>query len=429
MIEINDKFKQAYDLISQTGDCVFVTGKAGTGKTTFLKYYMENTHKKTVVLAPTGIAALNARGSTIHAFFHFKTDVTLAKVKAKRSYDESLYNKVETIIIDEVSMLRCDLLDCVDKFLRSARGRTREPFGGVQMVFIGDLQQLPPVVKKEEEHIFNTVYETPYFVSAKSLKNGVLHTVELDVIYRQQDPKFISLLSSVRSGCVGKDELAILNSKVTTSLGEDPMSVYLTTTNKKAMQINHQFLSRIDEESSVFFAETENIDVNSKIFPAEMELELKKGAQVMLLNNDFQNRWVNGSIGIIEEIRENMESDKVEIWVKFSSGKTQKVDPYKWELFDYSWNPTLQQIETKSAGFFKQYPLKLAWAVTIHKSQGKTFDNVVIDMGFGSFAPGQLYVALSRCTSFDGVSLSRPITKRDIMTAKIEMPPSQGVLI
>ncbi|MCL2144062.1 MAG: AAA family ATPase [Endomicrobia bacterium] len=419
-IEINNEFKQAFELISKTNDCVFVTGNAGTGKTTFLKYCVSKLNKKTVILAPTGVAALNAGGETVHSFFNFKPDVTLAKIKKKKLSDKSIYKQAETIIIDEASMLRCDILDCIDKFLRLNREAHREPFGGVQMVFIGDLQQLPPVVKKEETHIFNSVYKTPYFISAYSLNECMLHTVELKKIYRQQEGDFVTLLNSVRNGIAGDAELAALNKKVSIAAAIDKaMAVYLTTTNKKAAQINYTYLSKIREENAVFTAESENIDEESGALPAEHNLVLKKGAQVMMVNNDAKGRWVNGSIGIVKDIRNDMYSDKTAIYVEFQNGRVEQVEPYKWELFKYKWNENLQQIDTESAGFFKQYPLKLSWAVTIHKSQGKTFDNVIIDMEYGAFAPGQLYVALSRCTSFDGICLSRPLTKRDIITAKI----------
>ncbi|GHT43877.1 hypothetical protein AGMMS49921_12820 [Endomicrobiia bacterium] len=417
-IEINNEFKQAHELIDKSNDCIFVTGNAGTGKTTFLRYYITRANKKTILLAPTGVAALNCTGETLHSFFNFKPDVTLSKIKKKKLSEKSIYKKVETIIVDEASMLRCDILDCVDKFLRLNREKHQEPFGGVQMVFIGDLKQLPPVVKKEEYHIFKSVYKSPYFLSAHSLNECMLHTIELKKIYRQQDSNFVELLAAVRNGTASNNDLYRLNKKVSSQVLDKPMAVYLTTTNKKAAFINHQYLAKIKAEQATFFAETENIDKHSKSFPAEPELVVKKGAQVMMVNNDAKGRWVNGSIGIVDDIKSSAYSDKVLIHVKFPNKRIEYVEPYKWELFRYIWNEKQKQIETKNAGSFKQYPLKLSWAVTIHKSQGKTFDNVVIDMEYGAFAPGQLYVALSRCTSLDGITLSRPITKRDIIVAK-----------
>jgi ATP-dependent exoDNAse (exonuclease V) alpha subunit len=414
-LEINDKFKEAFDLIDKTQECIFVTGNAGTGKTTFLRYYMMHAKKKIIVLAPTGVAALNCGGETIHSFFNFKPDVTLSKIKKKKLSDKSIYKKVETIVIDEASMLRCDLLDCMDKFLRLNREQHQEPFGGVQMVFIGDLKQLPPVVKREEKYIFSSVYKSSYFLSAYSLNECMLHTVELTKIYRQQEGNFITLLNAVRNNTVSDAELCALNKKVSQDIFGKPMTVYLTTTNKKATYINHQYLSKINSEHAIFVAETENIQEDSKMLPAEYNLVLKKGAQVMMLNNDSKGRWVNGSIGIVDDIKSSINCDKTLIYVKFPNGRLEYVEPFKWELFKYKWDEKQKQIETESVGFFKQYPLKLSWAVTIHKSQGKTFDNVVIDMEYGAFAPGQLYVALSRCTSFDGISLSRPITRKDIL--------------
>ncbi|MDR2617223.1 MAG: AAA family ATPase [Endomicrobium sp.] len=417
-IEINKEFKVAFDLIEKSGDCVFITGNAGTGKTTFLHYYITHAHKKTVVLAPTGVASLNCGGETVHSFFHFKPDVTLSKIKKKNLSEESIYKKVETIIIDEASMLRCDLLDCIDKFLRLNRQKHQQSFGGVQMVFIGDLKQLPPVVKKEEYSIFNSIYKSPYFLSAYSLQDCVLHKVELKKVYRQQDDNFVTLLNSVRNGTAGDEELLKLNARVCKKILDNKMSVCLTTTNKNATLINNRYLSQIKAEHLIFSAQTENIDENSKILPAERDLIIKKGAQVMMLNNDTKYRWVNGSIGIVEDICNSTSSDKTLIYVKFPNGRTEAVEPYKWELFKYKWNEKQEQIETESAGFFTQYPLKLSWAVTIHKSQGKTFDNVVIDMEYGAFAPGQLYVALSRCKSLEGISLLRPLTKKDILVPK-----------
>jgi ATP-dependent exoDNAse (exonuclease V) alpha subunit len=341
----------------------------------------------------------------------------LSKIKKKKLNDKSIYKNVETIIIDEASMLRCDLLDCVDKFLRLNRDAYNEPFGGVQMVFIGDLKQLPPVVTREEMQIFSSVYASPFFLSARSLIDCLFHTVELKKVYRQTDSNFVALLNSVRNGAAGKEDLEKLNKKVSADLALKPMTVYLTTTNRKAAAINFQYLSKIKETPVAFTAQTENIDENSKMFPAEYELILKKGAQVMMLNNDSNNRWVNGSIGAVEDIKASPNSDQTVIYVKFPNGRVETVEPYKWELFKYKWNENLSQIETETAGFFVQYPLKLSWALTIHKSQGKTFENVIVDMDYGSFAPGQLYVALSRCTTLDGIKLSRPLTQRDILTS------------
>jgi ATP-dependent exoDNAse (exonuclease V) alpha subunit len=379
---------------------------------------MMHAKKRTIVLAPTGVAALNCGGETVHSFFNFKPDVTLSKIKKKKLSDKSIYIKVETIVIDEASMLRCDLLDCIDKFLRFNRDQHQEPFGGVQMVFIGDLKQLPPVVKREEKHIFSSVYKSPYFLSAYSLNECMLHTVELTKVYRQKEVNFVSLLNAIRNNTISNLELDALNKKVSSDILGKPMTIYLTTTNKKATYVNHQYLAKINSKQATFVAESENIEEDSKMLPGEYNLVIKKSAQVMMLNNDSKGRWVNGSIGIVDDIRSSINCNKILIYVRFQNGRLEYVEPFKWELFKYKWNEKQNQIETESAGFFKQYPLKLSWAITIHKSQGKTFDNVVIDMEYGAFAPGQLYVALSRCTSFDGISLSRPITRKDILCPK-----------
>jgi ATP-dependent exoDNAse (exonuclease V) alpha subunit len=416
-IDVNDEFKRAYNLIDKSNDCVFITGNAGTGKTTFLRYYMMRANKKTVILAPTGVAAFNCGGETVHSFFYFKPDITVSKIKKKKLFEKYIYKKVETIIVDEASMLRCDILDCIDKFLRLNREKRQEPFGGVQMVFIGDLKQLPPVLKREEYHIFNSVYKSPYFLSAYSLNKCILHTVEFKKIYRQRNNNFVALLNAVRNGTANDNEIAELNKKVSSRIFDRPMAVYLTTTNKKASFINHKYLSKIEYKEIIFTAETGNIEENSNVFPAEQKLVVKKNAQVMMLNNDAKNRWVNGSIGIVEDIKSIGDSDELSICIRFPNGRVESVKPHKWELFKYKWNEEKKWIETESAGFFKQYPLRLSWAITIHKSQGKTFDNVIIDMEYGAFAPGQLYVALSRCTSFDGITLSRPLTKRDILVS------------
>lgn len=413
-LDFNNDFIQAEQILSETNDNVFITGKAGTGKTTFLKYYVKKCQKKFVVLAPTGVAALNAGGETIHSFFKFKTDVTLGKIVKKKLNKNSIYKNVDTIIIDEASMLRCDLLDCVDKFLRLNGNIPKLPFGGVQMVFVGDLHQLPPVVMKDEQYLFKGYYDSPYFFSAKSMKESFCHIIEFKKVYRQSEDKFIDILNSIRNNIICDDMISMLNSRVGKNFPKGKLSVLLTTTNKAAEMYNEKFLSMIESEEKVFMAETEDID-RLLNFPANYELKLKEGAQVMMLNNDPQNRWVNGSLGIIKSIKKDESCDKRIVYVKMRNGKIEAIEPHKWELFKYKWNEQLKQVETESAGYFSQYPMKLAWAVTIHKSQGKTFDNVMIDLGWGAFAPGQLYVALSRCKTIDGISLIRPVKKTDVL--------------
>lgn len=412
-IEINDEFKQALNILSKTNDNVFITGKAGTGKTTFLKYYVSKCNKKFVVLAPTGVAALNAGGETIHSFFKFKTDITLEKIK-KRKSNSSIYKNIDVIIIDEASMLRADLLDCIEKFLRLNGKVPNLPFGGTQIVFIGDLLQLPPVVTNDEQYIFESYYDSPYFFSAKCMKENWCHIIEFTKIYRQIDCEFINILNLIRSNRATQNSIDILNEQVNKKFPKAKLSVLLTTTNKKAQKYNEHFLNQINNEEKLFTAEVEDIE-NTSNFPADYELKIKVGAQVMMLNNDSSNRWVNGSIGIVQSIEKSLDLDEYIIYVKFQNGTIEPVERHTWELFKYTWNDELKKIETQKAGSFSQYPLKLAWAVTIHKSQGKTFDNVLIDLGYGTFAPGQLYVALSRCKSIEGISLVRPIKPQDII--------------
>lgn len=419
-IEINEEFQKTIKILLETNDNVFVTGKAGTGKTTFLKYFVSCCRKKFVVLAPTGVAALNAGGETIHSFFKFRTDITIDKVSKRKSGKNSIYKNLETIIIDEVSMLRADLLDCIDKFLRLNGPIQNLPFGGIQMLFIGDLMQLPPVVKKEEEFLFQNYYDSPYFFSAKCMDEVFCHIIEFQKIYRQTDEKFINILNSIRTNNINSSIINCLNEKVNKKPGNRKLSILLTTTNKSAEFYNNKFLNQINCDLKTFIAETTDID-NVSAFPVNCELKLKIGAQVMMLNNDSKDRWVNGSIGIVKDIIKNISDDKYKIYVKMQNGKTEVVEQYKWELFKYKWNKDLNIIETEPAGSFSQYPMKLAWAVTIHKSQGKTFDSVLIDLGYGAFAPGQLYVALSRCKDLEGISLTKPVKKTDvIIDTKIE---------
>jgi ATP-dependent exoDNAse (exonuclease V) alpha subunit len=413
-IEINNEFKQALNILFKTNDNVFVTGKAGTGKTTFLKYYVSKCNKKFVILAPTGVAALNAGGETIHSFFKFKTDITLDKIKKRKFNSNSIYKNIDVIIIDEVSMLRADLLDCVEKFLRLNGKVPNLPFGGTQIIFIGDLLQLPPVVMKDEQFLFQSYYDSPYFFSAKCMKECYCHVIEFTKVYRQVDTNFIDMLNSIRNNRATQNTISVLNERVNKKFQKAKLSVLLTTTNKKAQDYNEKFLNQINEEEKVFTAEVEDIE-NMNNFPANYELKIKVGAQVMMLNNDSSNRWVNGSIGVVQSIEKSLDLDEDIIYVRFQNGMVEPVERHTWDLFKYQWNEELQKIETQKAGSFSQYPIKLAWAVTIHKSQGKTFDNVLIDLGYGAFAPGQLYVALSRCKSIEGISLVRPIKPRDII--------------
>lgn len=410
-LDINPQFKKALDIMEESDRNVFVTGKAGTGKSTLLQYFRQTTKKKIAVLAPTGVAAVNIKGETIHSFFRFKPDITLKKVKkfSKKRPGASVYKKIDAIVIDEISMVRSDLLDCVDKFLRLNGPDGSRSFGGVQMIFIGDLYQLPPVVTSREDAVFNGHYKSPYFFDSKVFEGFQMDFVELEKIYRQTDKDFIFLLNSIRNNTVTDAQISALNER-TGSKNEDKdgYSICLTTTNKMAQEINQRELDRLKGDEIVFEPEIDG-DVDPKQMPTGPELRLKSGAQVMLLNNDRSGRWVNGTIGRIASFRPEA------IIVELKNGSIEEVGLNTWDIFHFSVDEKKGQIKSEIVGEFTQFPLKLAWAVTIHKSQGLTFDRVRIDIGRGTFAHGQLYVALSRCRSLQGISLERPVKKNHVL--------------
>jgi ATP-dependent exoDNAse (exonuclease V) alpha subunit len=334
--------------------------------------------------------------------------------RLRLSDEENIYKKLDAIVIDEISMVRADLLDCVDRFLRVNGPRQDRPFGGIQMIFIGDLYQLPPVTAGAEREIFRSVYETPYFYSAKVFGSFEMELVELEKIYRQHDAEFINLLNSIRNNSISEEGLQLLNQRYMPDFEPPPddFYIYLTTTNKLAEEINSKELARLDAELHTFTGRIEG-QFGNEYLPTAINLQVKVGAQIMLLNNDADGRWVNGSIGKITEIIEDDNSGAV-IIAELVDGETVEITPYTWEIFRFFADGG--QLQSEVIGKFKQYPLMLAWAVTIHKSQGKTFDRVVIDIGRGAFAHGQTYVALSRCTTLDGIVLKKPILKKHIWT-------------
>jgi len=412
-IEFNEQFRKALDRMENTSRHVFITGKAGTGKSTLLDYFRNHTSKKLIVLAPTGVSALNVKGQTIHSFFGFKPNVTLKAVKGIRRSGKNIYKELDAIVIDEASMVRADLLDCIDKFLRLNAGK-KKPFGGIQIIFIGDLYQLPPVVTGNEKEFFTTHYKSPYFFDATVMKELKIEFVELEKIYRQKDENFIAVLNAIRNNSVTEEQLSILNQRHNPDFIPDPKDFYiwLTSLNSAAEKINREHLSRIGFPV-VTYSGTLHGDFKENSLPTQIDLQVKKDAQVMLLNNDSLFRWVNGSIGKIVDIEQQKGEDDV-IIVELVTGEVVEVLPYRWELFNYYFDKNKHSIESEVVGSFTQYPLRLAWAVTIHKSQGKTFDKVVIDIGRGTFASGQVYVALSRCTRLDGLVIKKQIEKRHI---------------
>lgn len=434
-IDINDRFRHALQLMEHSSRSLFITGRAGTGKSTLLSHFCARTQKKPVVLAPTGVAALNVKGQTIHKFFNFYIDVTPEKIRTLKvkPRNPKLYAKLRTLIIDEVSMVRADMLDCIDEFLR-LYGPTKDcPFGGVQMIFVGDLYQLPPVVRQENEEDFAKLYETPFFFSARCLKEAEFSVIELDTIYRQKDEVFVDLLNRVRSAEATDDDIAQLNTRYNPDYqpsGKD-FFISLTTTNRKADEINAQHLAALTTKQHVTNAKISG-DFGPEYYPCATELQFKLGAQIMLINNDTQGRWVNGSIGVIKSIKRD-EDDRAYISVALEDeGDTVHVYPHTWEVYKYGLEGG--EIVANSVGSFTQFPFRLAWAVTIHKSQGKTFEHVMIDLDRGTFAGGQLYVALSRCTTFEGIVLKSRIEARHIQTderivdflrAHAYVPPSE----
>lgn len=416
-LDINEQFQYALELIEGTGKSLFITGRAGTGKSTLLEYFCKHSRKSPVVLAPTGVAALNVKGQTIHNFFNFHIDVTLEKIKKRktRPRNEKLYKKLQVIIIDEISMVRADLLDCIDMFLRLYGPQRSQPFGGVQMVFIGDLYQLPPVVTEGEKEIFSTHYTTPYFFSSHVIEGFPFEIIELEKVYRQKDQQFINLLSRVRNNSVTTEDIQLLNSRVSQgrTFKTDDFYISLTATNKKADEINNAHLYALEGDVHHYEAEVEG-DFGKEYFPTAPALQFKIGSQIMLLTNDPKKRWVNGSIGIIESIHKD-ENNEQYVNIRLQDNqRVVPVSPFMWEVFRFSFDG--KAILSEAVGTFTQYPFRLAWAITIHKSQGKTFNHVVIDIGAGTFAAGQMYVALSRCTSFEGMVLKTPIRPRDIRT-------------
>ncbi|MBI2915881.1 MAG: AAA family ATPase [Elusimicrobia bacterium] len=416
-IEINGQFQKALNGIESRKN-LFITGKAGTGKSTLLNYFRGHTQRKVVVLAPTGVAALNVQGETIHSFFRFKPDITSEKIKKIRGSRSRLYKEIDAIIIDEISMVRADLLDHVDRFLRLNAQSSRLPFGGVQMVLIGDLYQLPPVVTSNEKKIFETQYESPYFFDSRVFREHPMEMIELEKIYRQKDNHFIELLNAIRNNTVTDDHLKTLNSRLNAkpSYAKEPgYSVHLTPTNAMASEINAERLGRLKSSIHSYTAQISG-RFEKHAYPTDETLQIAAGAQVMLLNNDSGGRWVNGTMGSVEAIEHDEEADEDLIQVRLSNGLLENVRPHTWDIFHFTFDSETHSIETETLGSFSQYPLKLAWAVTIHKSQGKTFDRVVIDMGRGAFAHGQTYVALSRCTSLEGMTLVKPVQKTHIWT-------------
>ena len=425
----NTVFTLASDLVNHTSRNIFLTGRAGTGKTTFLKYIKENCPKQMVIVAPTGVAAINAGGVTIHSFFQLPFGPFIPEVTGSRQNDDTtnrhtllsrlrlnserrkIIQELELLIIDEISMVRCDVLDALDLVLRHVRYRQSERFGGVQLLFIGDMFQLPPVVKDQEWNFLSAYYRSPYFFDSHVMREDLPVYIEFTKIYRQTEAKFIHLLNRVRNNEVDEEDLLALHKRYKPDFFGSSSEGYilLTTHNEKARAINAEELAKLPGKVFTYQAEVDG-DFPETAFPAAVQLQLKQGAQVMFIKNDPDKakRYFNGKIGVVTELSE----DKIIVQCK-GEASTIEVNREKWQNIRYTLDKSTRQLNEDVLGSFGQYPLRLAWAITIHKSQGLTFDKAVIDAG-KAFAPGQVYVALSRCTSLEGLVLHSRINSNSL---------------
>jgi ATP-dependent exoDNAse (exonuclease V) alpha subunit len=401
--------QRVFELIEGTRQHVFVTGRAGTGKSTLLNHLSWNTEKQLVISAPTGVAALNVGGQTIHSLFRLPIGV-IADHDIEQGGDvRKLLNTIDTLVIDEVSMVNADLMDAIDRSLRQARQRPLEAFGGVQVVLFGDPYQLAPVPGDGDERAyFADHYRSMWFFDAKVWDETELKIVELREIHRQHDDQFKYMLNAVRFGMVTKEIADALNSTGARTPPEDG-PITLATRNDSVNRINQTALGRLPGRVLSAKAEISG-EFGGRAYPADVNLELKVGAQVMFLRNDSDQRWVNGTVGTVTKIDST-------VWVEVD-GEVHEVDPVAWEKYRYSYAPESKQLTKEVIGEFTQFPLRLAWAVTIHKSQGQTYDEAIVDLGSRVFSPGQTYVALSRLTSLEGLYLTRPLRPSDIIVDK-----------
>lgn len=428
--ESNVEFNFAADLVRNTNKLIYLTGKAGSGKTTFLKYIRQVTDKKTIVLAPTGVAALNAGGQTIHSFFKIAPSVYLPddfRLRTRANpededrstiFDNFRYKKghknlitgMELLIIDEISMVRCDLLDVVDKLLRVFRENEDEPFGGVQVLLIGDAFQLPPIAQNDHWTLLKDYYQTPFFFSSQVLQQNRPYYIELKKIYRQHDLEFINLLNNIRINQVSQADIDLLNSRfIPSEIKNDNLNhVIIATHNRIVDETNQRKLGELQTELKSYKAEVSD-DFPESMMPTDKILNLKEGSQIMFIRNDTDKKYFNGKIARIKKLEKN------KIIVEQEDGKDIEVKQFVWQNIKYSWNAQERKIDETLAGEFRQFPIKLAWSVTVHKCQGLTFENVIADIS-NSFSPGQVYVALSRCTSLDGLLLKSRINRNAIMT-------------
>lgn len=408
-VELSSQQLALLDILNKTKNHIFITGKAGTGKSVLLSHFKNNTSKKLVVVAPTGIAALNIQGQTIHSLFNIRPDSTAKQPLSAKGKETKLLESIDTLVIDEISMVGADLVDLIDQKLRLIR-KSQLPFGGVKLIMFGDLYQLPPIISDRVlSKYLNTKYKSIYFFDAHVWHKTKMDTYELTKIFRQKDDKYKKVLNSIRVGQANERILKSLNARIKKKIPTDG-AMTLAVANKDVDLINQSKLNQIKSNEYIFKA-TKSGNFKKSECLAEDELKLKVGAQVMMIRNDKNKRWVNGTIGQIKTLSSN--SIKVKI-----NSQIYEVEKATWSKIKYSFNLDKNMVEKTEVGSITQYPLKLAWAVTIHKSQGQTFDKCVVDLKRGAFAKGQTYVALSRCKSLAGLYLTSPILPSDIEVAK-----------